>query len=301
MKITVTGSSGLIGSALLARLRADRHDVVRLVRSPTDDADSVRWDPGRGSIESDAFEDADCVVHLGGASIATRWTVQNKRRIMESRVNGTRFLSRALAEAKSPPRTLIMASAIGYYGDRADEMLDEASDRGDGFLSDVVEAWEEAAQPARDAGIRVVKMRFGIVLSRAGGALRKMLPPFLVGAGGPIGSGNQYMSWITLDDAVSSILFAIEQDALEGPVNIVTPSPVTNREFSKALGKALHRPSLLPLPAAVVRLLMGEMGDELLLASTRVMPGKLTAAGFDFEYPHLEEGLKHVLEREQST
>ena len=301
MEITVAGSSGLIGSALLARLRADRHDVVRLVRSPTDDADSVRWDPGTGSIESDAFKDADCVVHLGGAFIATRWTVQNKRRIMESRVNGTRLLSQNLADAKNPPRTFIMASAIGFYGDRADETLDEASDRGDGFLADVVEAWEAAAQPACDAGIRVVKMRFGIVLSRAGGALRKMLPPFLVGAGGPIGSGNQYMSWITLDDAVSSILFAIEQDALEGPVNIVTPSPVTNREFSKVLGKALRRPSLLPLPAAVVRLLMGEMGDELLLASTRVMPGKLTAAGFDFRYPHLEEGLKHVLGREQPT
>ena len=296
MNILVTGASGLIGSALVSALTAAGHGVTRLVRSqPKSGEKAVRWDPMAGTIDPRAFEGVDAVVHLAGENIAARWTPAQKVKIRDSRVKGTQVLSEALARLASPPKVLVSASAIGYYGDRGTEILTEDSAPGAGFLAEVCRAWEAATEPARQHGMRVVRLRFGIVLSAAGGALPKMLPPFRLGLGGVLGSGQQYMSWIALDDAVGAIQHAVVTDALQGPVNAVAPQAVTNQEFTKTLGKVLGRPTVFPLPAFAARLMFGEMADELLLASARVQPAKLLASGFSFRYPELESALRHLL------
>jgi uncharacterized protein (TIGR01777 family) len=281
MNIAVTGSHGLIGSALVARLEAAGHYVTRLARWPYVAAD---------------VEGTDAVIHLAGASIAGRWTEARKRAIEESRVLGTRSLAQAIAESARPPAVFISASAIGYYGHRHDETMQEEHDRGDGFLADVCDHWEKATWPARRAHVRVVNLRFGMVLSAQGGALAKMLPPFRLGLGGRIGCGRQYMSWIALEDAVGIIQRALVSKTLDGPVNAVAPYPVTNFEFTERLAQALHVRARFPMPAFLARLIFGEMADELLLASTRVEPIRLIATGYRFQYPLLDGALRHLLE-----
>ena len=301
MNILVTGSTGLIGSALVPFLIANGHNITRLVRSkPRPDAApnaaEVHWDPAAGIVAMNELEGIDTVVHLAGENIASgRWTTSKKLRIRQSRVRGTSTLSEHLSPLRQPPKVLVCASAIGYYGDRGEEILREDSAPGSGFLSDVCREWEAATEPAVRRGIRVVHVRTGIVLSTRGGALGKMLLPFRMGLGGKVGTGRQYMSWITLDDHLSVIQQAITNDALRGAVNAVVPNPVTNLEFTKTLGKVLARPTIFPLPAFAARLALGEMANDLLLASTRVQPACLQAAGFAFRYPHLEGALRHLL------
>lgn len=299
MRILVTGSSGLIGTALCESLIANGHDVVRLVRGQPDRArNAYQWDPQAGNVDPDAFAGCDGVVHLAGENIGScRWTAVQKARIRESRVLGTRTMCKGVLAAEAMPKVFVCASAIGFYGDRGDEVLDEDAAAGAGFLPEVCQAWEAEGQPLADKGVRVAYMRTGIVLSRKGGALAKMLTPFRLGAGGVIGSGRQYMSWIDLDDLVAAFAFALEDDSVQGPVNVVAPNPVTNRTFTKSLGRVLRRPTLFPIPAAAARLAFGEMADALLLASTRVVPASLKDAGFHFKYPELEASLRHVLGR----
>jgi uncharacterized protein len=296
MNILVTGASGLIGTALVSSLMSSSHEVTRLVRGqPNPGEKAVRWDPMAGSIEASALEGIDAVVHLAGENIGERWTAAKKVRIRDSRVKGTQLLCETLARLSSPAQVLVSASAVGYYGDRGEEILTEDSPSGRGFLPEVSRAWEAATEPARQHGIRVVQLRLGVVLSAAGGALAKMLPPFRLGLGGVLGSGRQYMSWIALDDAVGAMQHAIVTDTLQGPTNAVAPRPVTNQEFTKTLGKVLGRPTAIPLPAFAARLMFGEMADELLLASARVQATKLLASGYQFRYPELEDALRHVL------
>ena len=294
MKVLVTGSTGFIGSALVAALAAAGHQVTRLVRRPAA-AGEVRWDPAAGNIDAGGLEGHDAVVHLAGESITGRWTAAKKQRIRESRVNGTRLLAEALPKLSRRPRTLVCASAIGYYGDRGEEKLREDSPPGKGFLAEACVAWEAAAKPAADAGLRVVHLRIGVVLHPAGGALKQMLLPFKLGLGGVIGSGRQYMSWIALDDLIGIFQHALANDSLRGPANAVVPNPVTNREFTQTLGKVLSRPTIFPMPAFAARLAFGEMADELLLSSARVEPAKLSASGYRFAYPQLEAALRHLL------
>lgn len=298
MTVLVTGSSGLVGSALIPNLEAGGHRVVRLVRrSPQNDTER-RWDPETGELDAADLEGVQAVVHLAGENIATgRWNDAKKDRIRSSREDGTRLLAQGLAELQTPPGVLICASAVGYYGNRGDEILDEESAPGADFLAETCLDWEQAARPATDAGVRTVYLRIGIVLSADGGALAKMLFPFKMGAGGVIGSGNQYMSWITLSDLVGIVDHALDTDAIEGPVNAVSPAPVTNREFTKALGGVLSRPTLFPMPAFAARLAFGEMADALLLSSTRVLPARLQESGYDFQHPQLEGALRHILAR----
>jgi uncharacterized protein len=299
MRILVTGSSGLIGSALVPFLTAGGHRVIRLIRSQSQTptlGESWGWDPERGTILSAGREDPDAVVHLAGENIArARWTPRQKALIRDSRVKGTRVLSDLMGRRSPPPKVFVCASAIGHYGDRGEEILTEESAPGSGFLPDVCREWEAACQPAADKGIRVVNLRIGVVLSPAGGALAKMLTPFKLGAGGVIGSGSQYMSWIALDDVVSAIHHALTQNSLRGPVNGVAPNAATNRDFTRTLGRVLSRPTLLPMPAFAARLAFGEMADALLLASARVVPARLLKSGFAFRYPDLEGALQHLL------
>ncbi len=304
MRVAVSGSSGLIGRALLPALDRAGSEVVRLVRpgarsGPGDvgpGPGDVVWDPGRQQIDSGGLEGVDAVVHLAGEGIAEgRWSATRKRRILESRTRGTRLLAETLSGLVRRPRVLVSASAIGYYGDRGDQVLDEESPAGRGFLPEVCVAWEEAAAPASDAGIRVVRLRIGPVLSREGGALSRMLPLFRIGVGGRLGHGRQYMSWIALDDLVRVIASAIGDESLSGPVNAVAPGPVTNAEFTRALGRALGRPAILPVPALALRVAVGEMADALLLASARVLPRRLERGGFRFEHPDVEEALRSLL------
>jgi len=294
MKYLVSGASGLIGSALVGPLTADGHQVTRLTRSGGG-AGSVRWDPATGVADRAAIEGHDAVVHLAGENIAGRWTAAKKRRISESRIAGTRSLCASLISLKQPPRALVCASAIGYYGDRGDEVLNESSPPGTGFLPEVCRQWEEAAGLAAAHGIRVVHLRFGVVLSRRGGALAKMLTPFRLGLGGRIGDGAQFMSWIAIDDVVGAIRHALTRDDLSGPANAVSPAPVTNREFTAKLARVVSRPAVFPMPATAARLVFGEMADALLLASARVAPAKLLSTGYVFLHPTLEEALRHVL------
>jgi uncharacterized protein (TIGR01777 family) len=298
MKILVTGASGLIGTALVSSLTSSGHEVTRLVRGqPKPGEKAAHWDPIAGSIDASALEGLDAVVHLAGENIAERWTAAKKARIRESRVKGTQLLCETLTRLSSPPKVLVSASAIGYYGDRGEETLTDDSPPGRGFLPEVCRAWEAATEPARQHGLRVVQLRLGVVLSAEGGALAKMLPPFRLGLGGVLGSGQQYMSWIALDDVVGAMQHALVTEALQGPTNAVAPRAVTNQEFTKTLGKVLGRPTAIPLPAFAARLMFGEMADELLLASARIQPTKLLASGYQFRYPKLEEALQHVLMR----
>jgi uncharacterized protein (TIGR01777 family) len=298
MKIAITGSTGLIGKALGPFLTTGGHAVTRLVRKQGRlAADEVRWDPAAGRVDAAALEGVDAVVHLAGESVAARWTPAKKAAIRDSRVEGTRLLATTLAGLSRRPKTLIAASAIGYYGNRGSTALEEDAASGGGFLAEVCREWEAAADAAREAGIRVVHMRIGVVLSPAGGVLASLLTPFRLGIGGIAGDGRQYMSWIALDDAVGAIHHALMTEDLSGPVNTVAPNPVTNLEFTKTLGAVLSRPTVLPLPAFAARLAFGEMGEELLLSSTRVLPARLVASGYPFRFPHLEEALRHLLGR----
>jgi uncharacterized protein (TIGR01777 family) len=298
MKVLVTGATGLVGRTLVPRLTADGHEVFRLVRRSPVDPNDIPWDPAANTILTARMEGLDAVVHLAGENIASgRWTPQLKQRIRSSRVAGTRLLCDALATLSQKPSTLVCASAIGFYGDRGPEQLTEEAPCGTGFLPDVCAEWEAACQPARDAGLRVINLRIGVVLSPDGGALAKMLLPFRLGAGGVIGSGRQYMSWIDIDDVAGAVLHCLNRVELNGPVNAVAPQPATNHEFTKTLGAALHRPTIFPMPAFAARLAFGEMADELLLSSTRVVPEKLLKSGFEFQYPSLAASLKHLLSR----
>ena len=298
MKVLVSGSTGLVGSALCTALTTGGHEIARLVReSPRSRQPEISWDPGQGTIDAAKLESFDGVVHLSGENIAAgRWTDQQKQRIRDSRVKSTRLLCETLAKLKQKPKVLVGASAIGFYGDRGDEVVDESSPAGSNmFLVDVCKEWEAATEPARSAGIRVVNLRFGVVLSPNGGALAKMLLPFKLGVGGVIGDGKQYMSWVALDDAVGAIQHGLATDSLSGPVNAVAPQAVTNREFTKTLGKVLTRPTIFPMPAAIARLALGQMADELLLASTHVRPTRLLESKYVFRYPQLEGALRHLL------
>ena len=298
MKTLLTGASGLIGSALASDLSNRGHDVVRLVRSEPG-SEALLWDPEAGTLESSGLEGLDWAVHLAGENIASkRWDEEQKGKIRDSRVHGTRLLSETLSRLTNPPQVLVSASAIGYYGDRGNEVMNEESESGSGFLSEVSREWESAAEPATRHGIRVVNLRFGVVLSPSGGALAKMLFPFRMGLGGVIGDGGQYMSWISLDDAVGSICHALAEPTIKGPVNVVSPNPVTNREYTKTLGRVLTRPTLFPMPAFAARLAFGEMADALLLASTRVDPARLRETGYEFRHPEIEPALRYLLERE---
>ena len=298
MKILVSGATGFVGSALCAALTARRHLVVPLVRGDAAPAaaEFVVWDPLAGILDPGQLEGIEAVVHLAGENMASgRWTAARRARIRASRVEGTRLLAATLCQLERPPIVAACASAIGYYGNRADEVMTEESAPGRGFLAEVAQEWEEATAPMRDKGIRVANMRIGVVLSPDGAALQRMLTPFRLGLGGRVGDGCQYMSWITREDLVNAIAFILDNAALRGAVNVVAPEPVTNAHFTAALGRSLRRPTLLPLPAWFVRLAMGEMGEDLLLSSTRVDPVRLTQAGFPFQHPTIEVALEQML------
>ena len=299
MKILITGSAGLIGSALTTHFTQEGHQVARLLRQlGTSDGDHLRWDPDSGLCDARQLEGFDAVIHLAGRNLAAgRWTKAMKAAIRESRVRSTRLLCETLQKLRHPPKVLASASAVGIYGSRGAEWLTEESSPGTGFLAEVAMQWEGAAQPAAERGIRVVQLRFGVVLSAQGGALAKMLLPFRLGLGGSIGSGEQYWSWITMGDAVRAIDFAVTNEHLAGPLNIVSPNPITNREFTRTLGAILQRPTILPLPAMLARIVFGEMADAALLASTRVEPSKLQACGFSFRYPELGMALGNLLQK----
>ena len=295
--IAVTGASGLVGRALVAKLQSSGRKVIQAGRRPVrDEAREMHWDPELGEIDSDRLATVDAVVHLAGENVAGgRWTDARKQKIHHSRTKGTLLVSQAIADLQQKPPTLVAASAIGYYGSRGDEVMTETSSAGDDFLAEVCQQWEASCSAARDAGVRVVNLRIGVVLSSEGGALKSMLTPFKLGMGGVLGSGRQYMSWIARSDLVRCIEFALDAANLSGPVTAVAPQPVTNKEFTKTLGAVLKRPTFIPMPATAARLLFGEMADALLLSSTRVVPAVLTQAGFSFEYPDLEPALRHVL------
>jgi uncharacterized protein (TIGR01777 family) len=297
MKIVVSGSTGLIGSALCSFLSANNHHVLRLVRKTTAGRDEIGWDPSSGKLDPGRLEGIDAVIHLAGENIAAgRWTEERKRRIRESRINGTRLLAETLARLSHPPKCWISVSAVGYYGDRGEEVLDEKSGPGSGFLADLCRDWEEATEPASEQGMRIVIPRLGTVLSPKGGALSLMLPVFRMGIGGRIGNGRQYMSWIALEDLVGIFNHAIRSESLKGPVNAVSPHPVTNLEFSKTLGRILSRPVAFALPSFAARLVFGEMADEALLASARVSPARLRDSNYIFRFPELEPALRHIFQ-----
>lgn len=297
MKILVTGASGLVGSAIVRDLSSRGVEVIALVRSaPNDERREIRWNPLKGIEDTSRLEGLDAVIHLAGEPIAEgRWTEEKKRRIRESRIQGTKVLSEALAGLEHKPQTLLAASAIGYYGARGAEVLTEESAPGNDFLAEVCREWEEATGPSARAGIRVVQMRFGVILSSKGGALEKMLTPFKLGVGGRLGSGKQYMSWIALDDVVGVVDHLLEKTEVSGPVNAVAPNPVTNREFTQALGEVLSRPTLFPVPKFALRLAFGEVADVALLASQLVEPARLKESGYVFKYPELKDALRHIL------
>ena len=297
MKLLLSGSHGLVGKALSKSLTKDGYEVINLVRRDrVYGKPEIEWHPNKGLLDASQIEGFDAVVHLAGESIASgRWTDEKKRRIRESRVQGTTLLSQALARLSRPPLRFICASAIGYYGSRGDEVLTEESRAGNDFLSEVCVEWERATQPASEKGINTCMTRFGIILDKEGGALEKMLTPFRLGLGGKIGDGKQWMSWIALNDVVSALGFLLESSSMHGPVNIVAPNPVTNADFTKTLGKVLSRPTFLSVPAFAVRLAFGEMADGLLLSSAKVEPKKLKDEGFKYRFPNLDAALSEVL------
>jgi uncharacterized protein (TIGR01777 family) len=296
MRVAVTGSSGLIGSALCRALSARGHTVRRVVRR-TAQTGEIRWDPATGTIEAGAFTVIDAVVHLAGAGIGDRrWTPARKEELVSSRVQGTALLARTIAAVEPAPSVLVSASAVGIYGDRGDEVLTESSALGSDFLADLCQQWEAGTGPAAEAGVRVVHLRSGIVLSPHGGVLGRQLPLFRMGLGGRLGNGRQWTSWISIDDEVRAILFALERETLAGPVNATAPAPVTNAEYSAALGRALHRPAVLAVPPVALRAVLGsQLVDEALLASQRVEPAALSAAGFTFDHPEVGEALRALL------
>jgi hypothetical protein len=296
----VTGASGLLGSAVRRRLEAAGHRVSRLVRR-TAGPGEISWDPAAGSLNPAALEGIDAVVHLSGENVGARWTTARKARIRSSRVASTRLLSETLAGLQRPPQVMVSASAVGIYGNRGDEVLTEESPLGDpdrDFLVAVTREWEKAAEPARVEGIRVVHSRFGVVLSPAGGALKKMLLPFRLGLGARLGSGKQWMSWISIDDAVQAVHQALIDDGLQGPVNVTSPEPVTNRDFTRTLARVLSRPALFAVPESALRLALGEMARATILSSARVVPARLLQAGYRFGQPDLESALRHVLHQD---
>ena len=295
MRVAISGASGLIGKGLVQRLRGEGHELATLVRGRVPGPNEIRWDPMAGEIDSRGLEGLDAVVHLSGENISGRFTAARKKAITESRVLSTALISRTLAKLARKPKALICASAIGYYGNRGDEPLDEGSGAGTGFLPDVCVAWEAAAAPAREAGIRVCHVRVGVVLSTKGGALKELLTPFKLGVGGRLGDGKQFMSWIDYDDIVGAFQHCLVTEELSGPVNGTGPAPVSNAEFTKVLGRILHRPTLFPLPAAVIRTLFGEMGQVLLLEGARIAPTALEKSGYRFRFSTLEDSLRHQL------
>jgi len=300
VKVVVTGSNGLIGSELVVSLRAGGHQVTRLVRRGPTGPGEAAWDPAAGTIEAEKLEGHDAVVHLAGVGIGDhRWTDEHKRAVLDSRVQGTALLARTLAGLSSPPAVLASGSAVGFYGAaHGDEELTEASAGGRGFLADVVGRWEEAAAPAAEAGMRVARLRSGVVLSAKGGALRKQLLPFKAGIGGRIGSGAQWLSWISMDDEIAAICYILVTDGLGGPVNVTSPRPVTNAEFTATLGRVLRRPTVLPVPTPALQVLFGrEMVEEMMLGGQRVLPAALDASGFAFAHPDLDGALRHLLDR----
>lgn len=296
--VLLSGASGMLGKALRQALDARGTEILQLVRREPAATDELKWNPAGAQpiADSERLECLDAAVHLSGANVAAhRWTSAYKREIVASRVDSTQALAAALAKLRQPPKLLLAASATGIYGDRGDEILDERSGPGKGFLADLCRQWEAAAQPAGDAGIRVVNLRFGVVLGPGEGALGKLLPLFRFGLGGRLGSGRQWMSWVALADAVAAILFAMDTATLSGPVNVTAPDPVTNAEFTRALARAVHRPAILPAPAFALRLALGEMADEALLASQRAVPARLIEAAFGFTSPTIGEALKAAL------
>jgi uncharacterized protein (TIGR01777 family) len=295
--VLVTGAHGLIGTALIPRLRADGHRVLRLVRGEPEGSDDVRWDPAAGTIDAAGLDGIDAVVHLAGAGIGDKkWTPARKQLVLESRTQGTDLLARTLAGLDRPPAVLLSGSAVGYYGNRGAEELTEASAPGDDFPARVCVAWEAATFPAEEAGIRVVHLRTGIVLAAHGGALGRMLLPFKLGLGGRIGSGEQYMSWIALDDHVGAVRHLLTDDSVRGAVNLSAPNPVTNSEFTRALGEALHRPTVLPTPLFPLKAVYGsELVDALLVNGQRVLPRVLQQRGYEFQHAHLDDALRAVL------
>lgn len=293
LKILLVGATGLVGTALNSFLNTGGHEVRVLSRSKK--LHTINWNPEEDRIPKEALEHFDAVINLAGENIAGRWTEDKKRKIRESRVKSTELLCRTLSDLYSPPAVLINASAIGFYGNRGDELVTETSSPGNDFLADVCKEWEGATRSASKSGIRVIHARFGAVLSAKGGALATMLTPFKFGLGGPIGNGEQWMSWIAIDDLLGVIRHLLANKEISGPVNVVTPNPVRNKEFTKILGKVLNRPTILPLPAFMARALLGEMADTLLLGSTRVAPTILEKSGYKFLFPELENALKHLI------
>jgi hypothetical protein len=295
----VSGASGMLGSALRQALAARNVRVLQLVRRAPVSAEELQWNPAAAPAiaDSEPLEGLAAAIHLSGANVAAhRWTRAYKREMTASRVDSTRALAATLARLRQPPPVLLVASAVGLYGSRGEELLDETSAAGSGFLADVCRQWETAAQPAVDAGVRVVNLRFGVVLGPGSGALARMEPVFRLGLGGKLGSGRQWMSWISLDDALAAILFVLDRPSIEGPVNLTAPNPVTNADFTRTLARELHRPAILPVPAPALRLALGEMAGETLLSSARVYPSKLTAAGFRFAHPTITRALAAAFE-----
>lgn len=296
MNILITGESGLVGTALSGHFSRSGHCVIPLRRDGS--ARPFTWQPGNGLVHLDDSVNLDVVINLAGPGVADkRWSETRKRELLETRVNGTLALSEALAKRKQKPPVFISASAIGFYGPRDEQLCDESTESGDGFLAEIARQWESATVPAQTAGIRTLQARFGIVLSASGGALARMLFPFKLGLGGVIGSGNQYMSWVSIHDVIRLFDFLIDRNELSGPINIVSPDPVTNREFTRVLGKVLGRPTLIPMPAFQARLLFGEMAEEILLTGARVLPVRLQNAGFEFVEPDLEQALRSILDK----
>ena len=297
MKIAVSGASGLVGSALVALLTTGGHTVHRLVRGKLNQsAKEIGWSPTERRLDPNDLEGIDAVIHLGGENIASgRWTKNKRKRIRDSRVDSTRLLAETLARMSHPPKVFLCASATGFYGDRGEEILTEEAAAGKNFLANVCQEWEQATQPAGDAGIRVANLRFGVVLTPRGGALKQMLPLFRLGLGGRLGSGNQVWSWIGIDDAIGAVYHALGNRSLSGPVNLTAPEPVTNRQFTTLLAKVLHRPAMLPAPSSALRMALGPMADELLLASARVVPQRLLQTEYEFRNRDLQSALRHLL------